>query len=410
MEYCKYFIAVIFLCGHSFSDSIQISYVTTSSDISCPGQPCLTLEDYLQNQSIYFSYNLAMKFLPGDHRMSTGAEISNLVCFSLLGMNATILCNSTGYFAFTNVLYVEILGLQFTSCGSNEMLDAVISVRNAINLTLFNIALSKLSSPGLYVHSVQLLKGERIAIWNVESNASNLMTFNCTNGTLSNIIATNNTGSSIVVIEYSNLNIRGSINLTNNIAMTLSSLAIRESKVEFHGQVHLTDNVCFKKGGALTITYSSLVAFKNHLSIQGNRAVGHGGGIHIYRSLLILCGQIELLYNTGAAFGGAINSHLSMITFNGTLVNISHNRVYGPTCLGGAIKLTDGYIRIIFGILHIENNTAIRSIFSFGGGVHFANSTLRSSEHTTVTFKNNHATMGGAIFFRRSIVSREHIN
>ena len=335
--------------------------------------------------------------------MSTGAELANLIWFSLVGMDATILCNSTGYFAFTNVLHIEISGLQFTSCGNNKMLGGVISVRNAINLTLFNIVLSKLTSHGLYVHSVQLLKGEGIVVQNVESNASNIMNINYTNGTLSNIIATNNTGSSIVIIENSNLHIGGSINLTKNIAMTHSSLTIKQSKVEFYGQVHLIDNVCLKQGGALTVTFSSLVAFKNHLSIQGSRAVGYGGGIHVYRSALILCGQTELLYNTGGAFGGAINSHLSMITFNGTLVNISHNRVYGPTGLGGAIKLNDGHVHIIFGILHVENNTAIRSIFIFGGGVHIENSTLRSSEHASVTFKNNRATIGGAIYLEGAL-------
>ena len=111
MEYCNYFIIVIFLCRHSVSSGIQISYVTTSSDISCPGRPCLTLENYFQNQSAHFSHDLIMKFLPGDRQMSTRAEITNLVWFSLLGTDAIILCNTTGYFAFTNVLNVEILGL-----------------------------------------------------------------------------------------------------------------------------------------------------------------------------------------------------------------------------------------------------------------------------------------------------------
>lgn len=226
MEYCNYFIIVIFLCSHSVS-GIQTGYVTASSSISCPGQPCLTLEDYLQNQSAYFSHDLIMKFLPGDHQMSANAEIMNLIWFSLLGTDATILCNTTGYFAFTNVLNVEILGLQFISCGSDKMLGGVISVRNAINLTLFDIAFSKLTSHGLYVHSVQLLKGERITVQNVESNTSNLMNINYANGSLSNIVATNNTASSIIVIEHSNLHIMGSINVTKNIATARSPLTIK---------------------------------------------------------------------------------------------------------------------------------------------------------------------------------------
>ena len=180
------------------------------------------------------------------------------------------------------------------------------------------------------------------------------------------------------------------------MATTRSSLTIEQSKVEFNREVHLMDNVCFKQGGALTITSTSLVTFNSHLSIQGSIANSYGGGIHIYRSVLILCGQIELLRNIGALFGGAIDSYLSMIVFNGTSVNISHNRVYGPTSLGGAIKLDDGNIQIL-GKLHIENNTAIRSIFCFGGGMHIENSTLRS-ENATITFKNNQATMGGAIY------------
>lgn len=205
----------LFTCCYSVSGK-EISYVTTSSDISCPGQPCLTLEDYLQNHSAYLNRDLIMKFLPGDHQMHTRAEISNLVSFSLLGTNATttITCNATGYFMFINVLNVEIVGLQFTSCASDTKLGYVISVRNVVNLTLFDITLSNLNGHGLYVHSAQLLKGERITVQNVESNASNLININYTNGSLSDITATNNTASSIIVVEHSNLHIMGYINLT----------------------------------------------------------------------------------------------------------------------------------------------------------------------------------------------------
>ena len=208
--------------------------------------------------------------------------------------------------------------------------------------------------------------------------------------------ATNNMASSIIVIEHSNLHVMGSTNLTKNIAITRSSLTIKQSKVEFHKEVYLIDNVCLKQGGALTVASTSLVAFKNHLSMQGNIAAGYGGGIHVHRSVLILCDQVELLHNVGAMLGGAIDGHLSTIIFNGTLVNISHNRVYGPTSLGGAIKLDDGHIQVL-GNLHIENNTAIRSIFCFGGGMRIENSTLRS-ENATITFKSNLATVGGAIY------------
>ena len=394
---------MIVLYSQVFSET-RISYVTASSDVSCPGQPCLTLEDYLQDQTMYFSDNLTMEFLPGDHLMSTGAEIANLAWFSLLGKDSTILCNGTGYFSFTNVLNVEISGLQFISCGfnnsvtSDKKLDGVLNVRNATNFILINITFAKLTNHALYVHSVQQLGGGGITVWNMQCNDSNLISIKHTNGTLSNITATNIIYSSILVIEHSNLHIRGYINLTNNIATTRSPLTITNSKIEFEGQVYLIDNVCLKQGGALSVTKTSLVVFKNRLVIRGSLAVGYGGGIHIYASVLVLGGQVELSHNTGAAFGGAIDSHLSVIVFNGTIVNISHNRVYGPTsvCFGGAIKLDDGHIQI-FGKLHIENNTAIRSIFSYGGGMHVENSTLKA-DNATVTFKNNRATIGGAIY------------
>ena len=50
---------------------------------SCPGQPCLTLSQYISDTDLYFQSNTVFKFLPGTHHMEKPLVINNVQNMSL---------------------------------------------------------------------------------------------------------------------------------------------------------------------------------------------------------------------------------------------------------------------------------------------------------------------------------------
>ena len=58
------FLRVLSLCGATEY------YVrpTEPTNIACPYQPCLTLNQYISNSEHYFKSNTVFRFLPGTHR------------------------------------------------------------------------------------------------------------------------------------------------------------------------------------------------------------------------------------------------------------------------------------------------------------------------------------------------------
>jgi hypothetical protein len=53
----------------------SVNYVRPddSTTVSCPGQPCLTLDQYIQQTATYFTAGSTFAFLDGNHSLSTAA-------------------------------------------------------------------------------------------------------------------------------------------------------------------------------------------------------------------------------------------------------------------------------------------------------------------------------------------------
>ena len=91
VPYCRYFllhlillrVPVLSLCGATEY------YVrpTEPTNTSCPGQPCLTLSQYIKDSDHYFQSNTVFKFLPGTHNMDRPLIIGNVHNLSLESYN-----------------------------------------------------------------------------------------------------------------------------------------------------------------------------------------------------------------------------------------------------------------------------------------------------------------------------------
>lgn len=56
-----------------------------ASNFSCPDQPCLTLDQYAENTSIYFTTGATFVFLPGNHSMQSTMKLKNISNITLRG-------------------------------------------------------------------------------------------------------------------------------------------------------------------------------------------------------------------------------------------------------------------------------------------------------------------------------------
>ena len=56
---------------------------TEPTNTSCPAQPCLTLNQYVNDSDHYFQSNTVFKFLPGTHHMDRPVTIGNVQNISL---------------------------------------------------------------------------------------------------------------------------------------------------------------------------------------------------------------------------------------------------------------------------------------------------------------------------------------
>ena len=95
---------------------------TATSCSSCPHNStnCATLSEYAQEAEMYFTSNTTMMFLPGDHVLDTNITVANVTRLTMWGEfssnnMATVVCNGSVGFSFTNMVNFNIYSLAFTS-------------------------------------------------------------------------------------------------------------------------------------------------------------------------------------------------------------------------------------------------------------------------------------------------------
>jgi len=97
-------------------------WVTPDSTSNCnTRQPCLTLSEYVQNTSHYFTSNSVLHFLSDKHTISntTWVNIKDVENISLAGSagHATVHCNGRLSFTFERVVDLQISSIGFIRCG-----------------------------------------------------------------------------------------------------------------------------------------------------------------------------------------------------------------------------------------------------------------------------------------------------
>ena len=111
------------MCGY-YTASVNIK---SSPDQRCPEEPCLTLNDFINQNLLHHRFQadvkLRMTFLSGNHRMETSVtdlyfSYINVSMTSVAGDETWVICESQTNMLFSGVHEVQMINLKFFGCGA----------------------------------------------------------------------------------------------------------------------------------------------------------------------------------------------------------------------------------------------------------------------------------------------------
>ena len=122
--------------------SQQTYYVRPTSAVTCPAEPCLTLDQIRADPDTYITSNTLFKLLPGQHEISGDFTLANVECITIEGGTndnsnpRTQIANagrSRFNFVFTNAAHVFVAGIEHEVIG--------ISLTGTQNVTLHRVVI-----------------------------------------------------------------------------------------------------------------------------------------------------------------------------------------------------------------------------------------------------------------------------
>lgn len=392
------------------SASMDTYYVKPNNYSSnCDNQPCLTLEQYVNESARYLTTGSTFLFLSGNHSLQTQVNLTNISNLTLRGKdndsNINILCTTKVAFRCENVIGFNVERLTFL-----------------LHLNQYNpaSALAFLSCRKVSI-SCSAFKGSKdrnkTSAWAIFSNNSSILVSDC--------VFEGNTGSR-----------GGAISIQGRSIMKLNGN-------------NFTKNAG-SKGGAISIQGGSMMQTLTGNNFTRNRA-SLGGAIYGSRSSIIMrgrdffhnCSITRFTYNE-ANRGGAIYLSSSNATFENInvignsekVVYISDSVVklngtnmfannYGSTVVvtcrsytntlcstvtfdgNNIIERNQGAFLLEFSDIFFKGNTRISNNFEIAGNAGAAifseSCTLSLSGYTL--FLNNSVSSGGAVHLRMGSAS-----
>ncbi len=324
----------------SASSSLQVYYVKPSNlSVSCPGQPCLTIDQYSTQQSKYFTTGSAFQFLTGNHSMYTTIRLRDISDIILRGtQDATLLCKTEMAILCENVSNLTIETMVLASKDDKGMNLSALSIINSKNILLLDVKFQ-----GTYN-----LKIPKRAVY-----------FNHSNATIENCLFEGNTAHNggAMYTSQSNITLKGSRFIENSAQhyggaifasksvflmaeYTLGNTFVRNSAldggavysinstfdVSSDGVTEAIQNVYDKVGFEeyehiseeldLGIETASFQIPACSLCFFNNKAIRSGGAVNLKDGSVVSFGSgtVIAFHNNSASGGGAFCSSESVVT------------------------------------------------------------------------------------------------
>ena len=231
-------LGLLLVTSHS-SNFPQVNYVRPTSAVTCPAEPCLTLDQIRADPDTYITSNTVFKLLPGQHKISGNFTVANVECIMIEGdtsrsLNPSVQITPSGPFNYTFQLSstthvfitgVEIEGIDVSLVGTeNVTLHKVVidgtSAKTALTLTktlhtnmhhcqvkntdcngvalvnTFHTVIHKTSWNNIRCHGIQLVEAHYTILHECEVNDTGLYGISCWNSNLTvfSRLSVNNTG------------------------------------------------------------------------------------------------------------------------------------------------------------------------------------------------------------------------
>ena len=416
----------------------DIRYVRPNDATSCPSSPCLSIDQYAEDTTRYFTTGSTFIFLTGNHSVSKTLSITNVHNLTLQGdghvrsRTVKVISVNTANMRCQNVTSIMVIGLTFILT-SNSFTSTLVSLEflNSdeviISKCIFLGGGYKLVSAIYGSHSSitvinSLFKGNRGIFGGAISTS--ICTLTLIGSTFTGNIAPED--GSVVDISGGSLLLEGKINRFSNnfgkvifcydqcrIKITSGSLTyfenntcelessmchsgtigINTASMIILGTVHFIHNEV-NEGGAIHAWIANVTLNGSSLTFEGNTAKHEGGAIYMYNvSLTVL--ETAHFYSNKAYEGGAIYTEKSNISFNGSLVTFEGNSAKR----GGAIQLRLSRMISSSGKLKFINNTAQL----YGGALDIGECFIANKQLDTFVrlgetlLDSNTASIGGSI-------------
>ena len=416
---CKRSIQLLLLIFTSCSAQ-STYYVTPVPDVPCPGEPCLTLSEYVADQHLMnLPVNTTMEFLPGNHTLDQIISVTNVTWLtlhgdssSLPGITSRIVCTQPAGFVFTGITELYISSLAFISCGHNGIAAVNITSVQQCNISSCSFysnvnvdrsecdydygsgyyftpecGLGHVYAKGgaLYIQDSNILLTD-----NLFQNNSATAEGGVLYGVDSNLTVTDNTFQSNSAEAGGVLYVWDStLTVSNN---TFQSNSAGDGGVLFVGYSNLTvtDNTfqdnSAELGGVLFVGDSNLTFTDN--TFQSNSATSNGGVLAVKDSALTVTDNT--FQNNSAEAGGVLFVGDSNLTFTDNTFQSN-----SATSNGGVLAVKDS-------TLTVTDNTVQNNSAEFGGVLSVVDSTLTVTGNT---FQNNSAEAGGVLFVEDSTLT-----
>ena len=374
--------------------SAHVRYVKpdnfTMASLSCPGQPCLTLDQYTQQ---YFSTGSIFLFLLGNHTLLTTIKLTGISDIEFRSMEyqssaITIIHGNGGIISFSKGINLKINGLTLKTTSMNLFSCKNIVIANSI-----------------FLGSSLRCKNSSVTVVNCYFKGSLTQNAISASYTKLNLINSNfigNAGGAVSIVS-------GDLALTNcnfitNSAFSGGAIYAKYSNVTIKGSsyrnslqndcVSFSENMS-ERGGAIFLDHTTAIFKETLVIFERNRAI-LGGGIFSTKSSLNFTRTTTLFIgNTASRDGGAIWLAFKKITFSRYTASFINNKAHSD---GGALYESNTIMEFN-GNINFSNNSAER-----GGGMFLLSVTLKfASAMNLTTSYNNASKYGGVIYYEDTL-------
>ena len=305
----------------------------------CPNQPCLTIQEYAERASMFFTSESEFVLMPGHHSLGTLITIENVSDITILGNNGSSLsCMDISCFQCANITNLRIQGVIFLlGLGSNESSSAVL-VHESENVTILNSTFRGAGEVigSAFMFSPMLITDTQITI--------SQCVFEINSATFGGAL----------FVSRSSATLNGNLFIGNKAHIDGGAVYCQTSiinLVETVGNVFL-ENSAEQNGGALycrnctvNISTDDTLELKDAqflpqkpmcTDFSGNFAGSFGGAVYLNSSFLSLSGTNITFENNFASLGGAVYIIKSTVTSS-----TRHLMFCGNTAsqIGGAIDI-----------------------------------------------------------------------